>query len=170
MAMAASGATCCGRCTRAASATDPDRRDQRSGRCQDQRAPDALRHRTRPLRRRGQGGRGFDGGQRRPHPGAAERDPAKLPWGGLGVDTVLECTGLFTSKAKAGKHLEGGAKQGGDLGAGRRGRRRDHRLWRQPRRAQGELHRDFECLVHHQLPGAGRQGAARQRSASSPAS
>jgi glyceraldehyde 3-phosphate dehydrogenase len=38
-----------------------------------------------------------------------ERDPAKLPWGSLGVDTVLECTGLFTSKAKAGKHLEGGA-------------------------------------------------------------
>ena len=41
----------------------------------------------------------------------AERDPAKLPWGTLGVDTVLECTGLFTSKAKAGKHLEGGAKR-----------------------------------------------------------
>ena len=39
----------------------------------------------------------------------SERDPAKLPWGSLGVDTVLECTGLFTSKAKAGKHLEGGA-------------------------------------------------------------
>ncbi|HEY1724831.1 MAG TPA: type I glyceraldehyde-3-phosphate dehydrogenase [Steroidobacteraceae bacterium] len=41
----------------------------------------------------------------------AERDPAKLPWGSLGVDTVLECTGLFTSKAKAAKHLEGGAKR-----------------------------------------------------------
>ena len=40
-----------------------------------------------------------------------ERDPAKLPWGSLGVDTVLECTGLFTSKLKAGKHLEGGAKK-----------------------------------------------------------
>src|ERR1700730_1547189 len=40
-----------------------------------------------------------------------ERDPAKLPWGSLGVDTVLECTGLFTSKAKAGKHLEGGARK-----------------------------------------------------------
>src|SRR6478752_5234478 len=32
----------------------------------------------------------------------AERDPAKLPWKDLGVDIVLECTGLFTSKAKAG--------------------------------------------------------------------
>jgi glyceraldehyde 3-phosphate dehydrogenase len=41
----------------------------------------------------------------------SERDPAKLPWGSLGVDTVFECTGLFTSKAKAGKHLEGGAKR-----------------------------------------------------------
>src|SRR6202142_3744923 len=41
----------------------------------------------------------------------SERDPAKLPWAALGVDVVLECTGLFTSKAKAGKHLEGGAKK-----------------------------------------------------------
>ena len=41
----------------------------------------------------------------------AERDPAKLPWGQLGVDTVFECTGLFTSKAKAGQHLSGGAKR-----------------------------------------------------------
>jgi glyceraldehyde 3-phosphate dehydrogenase len=41
----------------------------------------------------------------------SERDPAKLPWAALGVDTVLECTGLFTSKAKAGKHLEGGASK-----------------------------------------------------------
>jgi glyceraldehyde 3-phosphate dehydrogenase len=41
----------------------------------------------------------------------AERDPAKLPWGQLGVDTVFECTGLFTSKAKAGLHLAGGAKR-----------------------------------------------------------
>jgi glyceraldehyde 3-phosphate dehydrogenase (phosphorylating) len=41
----------------------------------------------------------------------AERDPAKLPWGALGVDYVLECTGLFTSKAKAAAHLAGGAKK-----------------------------------------------------------
>ena len=41
----------------------------------------------------------------------AERDPAKLPWGQLGVDTVLECTGLFTSKAKAGLHIQGGARR-----------------------------------------------------------
>ncbi|TAJ91455.1 MAG: type I glyceraldehyde-3-phosphate dehydrogenase [Gammaproteobacteria bacterium] len=41
----------------------------------------------------------------------AERDPAKLPWKDLGVDVVFECTGLFTSKAKAGAHLTGGAKK-----------------------------------------------------------
>jgi glyceraldehyde 3-phosphate dehydrogenase len=41
----------------------------------------------------------------------AERDPAKLPWGQLGVDFVFESTGLFTSKAKAGLHLQGGAKK-----------------------------------------------------------
>jgi len=41
----------------------------------------------------------------------AERDPAKLPWGDLGVDIVLECTGLFTSKEKASAHLRAGAKK-----------------------------------------------------------
>jgi len=41
----------------------------------------------------------------------AERDPAKLPWGELGVDVVHECTGFFTSKAKASAHLTGGAKK-----------------------------------------------------------
>ena len=39
----------------------------------------------------------------------AERDPAKLPWGDLGVDVVIESTGFFTSKEKASAHLEGGA-------------------------------------------------------------
>ncbi|HUN26143.1 MAG TPA: type I glyceraldehyde-3-phosphate dehydrogenase [Steroidobacteraceae bacterium] len=41
----------------------------------------------------------------------AQRDPTRLPWGELGVDVVLECTGLFTSKAKAGAHLAGGARK-----------------------------------------------------------
>jgi glyceraldehyde 3-phosphate dehydrogenase len=41
----------------------------------------------------------------------AERDPAKLPWKDLGVDVVLECTGLFTSKAKASAHVAAGAKK-----------------------------------------------------------
>jgi glyceraldehyde 3-phosphate dehydrogenase len=41
----------------------------------------------------------------------AQRDPAKLPWGELGAEIVLECTGLFTSKAKAAAHLTAGAKK-----------------------------------------------------------
>lgn len=41
----------------------------------------------------------------------AEREPAKLPWKELGVDIVLECTGLFTDKAKCQGHLDAGAKK-----------------------------------------------------------
>lgn len=41
----------------------------------------------------------------------AERDPSKLPWGDLGVDIVIESTGLFTAKEKAELHLTGGAKK-----------------------------------------------------------
>src|SRR6202161_67188 len=41
----------------------------------------------------------------------AQRDPTKLPWRELGVDFVLECTGLFTSKAKASAHIAAGAKK-----------------------------------------------------------
>ena len=41
----------------------------------------------------------------------SERDPAKLPWGDLGVDVVFECTGLFRTLETAGKHIDGGAKK-----------------------------------------------------------
>jgi glyceraldehyde 3-phosphate dehydrogenase len=41
----------------------------------------------------------------------AEPDPSKLPWGELGVDVVLECTGFFTSKAKSQAHIDAGAKK-----------------------------------------------------------
>ncbi|MGB1610548.1 MAG: glyceraldehyde 3-phosphate dehydrogenase NAD-binding domain-containing protein, partial [Ilumatobacteraceae bacterium] len=39
----------------------------------------------------------------------SERNPADLPWGDLGVDVVVESTGIFTDRAKAAMHLEGGA-------------------------------------------------------------
>ena len=41
----------------------------------------------------------------------AERDPAALPWGELGVDVVIESTGLFTDREDAAKHLQAGAKK-----------------------------------------------------------
>ena len=41
----------------------------------------------------------------------AQRNPAALPWGELGVDVVMECTGFFTSKEKASAHIQGGAKK-----------------------------------------------------------
>ena len=41
----------------------------------------------------------------------AERDPAKLPWKDLGVDVALECTGIFTKREQAAKHIEAGAKR-----------------------------------------------------------
>ncbi|KLT72220.1 glyceraldehyde-3-phosphate dehydrogenase [Neisseria arctica] len=51
----------------------------------------------------------------------ANANPEELPWGELGIDVVLECTGFFTSQEKAGKHLVAGAKKvvisapGGDV-------------------------------------------------------
>ena len=41
----------------------------------------------------------------------AEKDPTQLPWGEMGVDVVLECTGRFTDEAKAAQHLQAGAKK-----------------------------------------------------------
>src|ERR1039458_168037 len=92
----------------------------------------------------------------------AQRDPSKLPWGELGVDIVLECTGLFTSKAKASAHLTAGAKKvlisapGGDDVDG------TISLRRESQRVEGGPYGDLECLVHDQLPGAARQSPARQ--------
>jgi len=41
----------------------------------------------------------------------AERDPANLPWGKLGIDVVLECTGIFTKREHADAHIAAGAKK-----------------------------------------------------------
>ena len=65
----------------------------------------------------------------------AERDPAKLPWRELGVDVALECTGIFTKREAAAKHLEAGAKRVDHLGPCR-WRRHDRRHGRQSGRAE----------------------------------
>ncbi|MFP4321734.1 MAG: type I glyceraldehyde-3-phosphate dehydrogenase [Anaerolineales bacterium] len=41
----------------------------------------------------------------------SEKNPADIPWGDLGVDIVVECTGIFRNREKAGAHIEGGAKR-----------------------------------------------------------
>ncbi len=89
----------------------------------------------------------------------AERDPAKLPWKELGVDVALECTGIFTKREAAAKHLEAGAKKvivsapadGVDLtvvmGVNHEELKPEHQVI-------------SNGVVHDQLPGAGRLCAA----------
>ena len=93
---------------------------------------------------------------------SAERDPSKLPWKELGVDIALECTGIFSAKAKAVRASDRRRQARAGFGALRR-RRRDHRLRRQSRQADQGSSGRLQRLLHHQLPGAGRQGAERHR-------
>ena len=74
-----------------------------------------------------------------------EADAAKLPWGEIGVDVVLECTGFYTSKAKAEAHINAGAKKvvisapaGNDLP--------DHRLQRKREDSDTRMTRSFPQL------------------------
>ena len=60
------------------------------------------------VRARGEGALEVDGQELKV---LAERDPAALPWGELGVDVVIESTGLFTDRDSAAKHLAQGAKK-----------------------------------------------------------
>ena len=90
----------------------------------------------------------------------AERDPAKLPWKELGVDLVIESTGLFTKRADAAKHLAAGAQEGHHQRARDRARRHDRaRRERAGLRAR-EAPRDLQRVVHHELSRARREGAA----------
>ena len=90
----------------------------------------------------------------------AEKDPANLPWGKIGVDVVLECTGFFASKAKSQAHIDAGAKKvvisapaGNDLptivySVNENTLTADH----------------LRRFRHHQLPGADGQGPQRRLS------
>ena len=75
----------------------------------------------------------------------AERDPAKLPWKSLGVDLVLECSGLFTDRVKAGKHLEAGAKK---VIISAPSKDADHTL------AYGVNHTTYDPAKHHVISNA----------------
>jgi len=78
----------------------------------------------------------------------AERDPAKLPWGDLGVDVVIESTGFFTERDKAALHLQAGAKKviisapakNPDITVALGGQRRPVRPGEAPRHLQRVVH------------------------------
>ncbi len=75
----------------------------------------------------------------------SERDPAKLPWGELGVDIVLESTGRFTNREDAAKHLEGGAKKV-IISAPAKGEDKTF--------VYGVNHRDYDPAKHHVISNA----------------
>ena len=85
----------------------------------------------------------------------ADADPEALPWGELGVDVVLECTGFFFFFEKAEKHI----KVGGDFRPRRRHENRG--VWRERRYSRRQRNRDFCRFLHHQLPGADGRRAAK---------
>ena len=91
----------------------------------------------------------------------AERDPAALPWGDLGVDIVLESTGIFTDATKARAHIDAGAQK---VIISAPGQERGHhdRPRRQRRQVRpGDAPHHQQRLVHDELPRPGRQGRPR---------
>ena len=88
-----------------------DRRRQRPRRHQDDGPPAQVRLDPRPVPdevRSTDGGITVDGKEFKI---LAERDPAQLPWGDLGVDVVIESTGFFTNAAEGPGHVDGGARR-----------------------------------------------------------
>ena len=122
------------------------------------------RQRARPLPGRGEGrGDTIDVGLRPDQGDWPSKNPAEAAaWKALGVDIVMECTGIFTDKDKATLHLDAGAKRV-LVSAPVEGRGPDRRLRRQPRQADDGAQGRLQRLVHDELPGAGRQGAERPR-------
>ena len=112
----------------------------------------------------------YHGRQRRPHPGVRRARSRQAALGRARGRLRARVHGTVHQQGEGRRAPEGRRQEGRHLGAGRRGRRCHDRLWREPRRAQERLHRDLERLVHHQLPGAGGEGAARQGRHRAPAS
>ena len=92
----------------------------------------------------------------------AERDPAKLPWGDLGVDVVIESTGFFTDRDKAARAPGGWREEGHHLGARQGAGHHDLPGRQRPRVRPRQARRDLQRVLYDQLPGAARQGAGRQ--------
>ncbi len=94
---------------------------------------------------------------------AIKDGPAALPWKALGVDIVIESTGLFTDAAKAKGHLDAGAKKVIISRPGQ-GRRHHHRAGRQRRQVRpGQAQHHLQRELHDELPRAGRPRAAEGR-------
>ena len=99
-----------------------------------------------------------------------EREPENLPWGELGVDVVVESTGIFTDRPSLPRQAPRRRRQEGRHHRARQGRGHHHRHGRQRRAVrQGSAQHHLQRLLHDELPGPRRQGAAWTSSASSAA-
>ena len=86
-----------------------------------------------------------------------ERDPAKIDWPSLGVEVVVESTGLFTNAEDAQKAHARTGEEGHHFRAGKERRHHDlHRRERQKLRSCKASHH-FQCVVHDELPVACRE-------------
>ena len=91
----------------------------------------------------------------------AERDPANLPWGDLGVDIVLESTGIFTDADQGRGPHQGRCQEGHHQRAGQE-RGHHHRARRERRQVRpGDASHHQQRELHDELPRAGGQGRAR---------
>ncbi len=91
----------------------------------------------------------------------AERDPGALPWGDLGVDVVIESTGFFTKAADARKHVDQGGAKKVIISAPASGEDLTIVLGANDSTYDGSQTDHLQRVLHHQLPGAAGQGAAR---------
>ena len=93
----------------------------------------------------------------------AERDPANLPWGDLGVDVVIESTGFFTKAADARKHVDAGGAKKVIISAPATDEDITIVHGRQRRRLRpGQAHDHLQRVVHDELPRPAGQGARRR--------
>ena len=98
----------------------------------------------------------------------AKANAAELPWGELGVDVVLECTGFYTSKAKAQAHIDAGAKKvvisapaGNDLPTIVYNVNHETLTKEDNIISAASCTTNLRCFLHHQLPGSHGQGSER---------